>query len=359
MKKKEKDKYVSEIVEPVCKKMGFHKIEYNDVDGSFWEFVRTKDGIKQVIELLNGRYLEMRFRTNLYGQRTVSTNEIWKGNTKWDEFGIYPYKDNTEFENILKFYATLIVEKAEEVFASISVRIIPEISLEDYEYLKKLCLERKENSPVELSLLQDKVRALSDKKFEDIKYDLLEISFEYGNWIIANFGGRWGSFYEQFGVMEVGPKKTCGNVIHEIYVFWKRMLSFEERAIKNIYSIPYENEFSIPAISDEDYQYLKELSESQKTDRSITIEEIQERINTLKGEDFKIIKNKLLLLAVDYGNCLIANYGGGWNWIEGGYGIEKVGREKQYVNVIIDVYSGWKTPYPLDRETIESQYLLC
>ena len=51
MKKKEKDKYVSEIVEPVCKKMGFHKIEYNDVDGSFWEFVRTKDGIKQVIEL--------------------------------------------------------------------------------------------------------------------------------------------------------------------------------------------------------------------------------------------------------------------------------------------------------------------
>ena len=231
--------------------------------------------------------------------------------------------------------------------------------MEDYEYLKKLCLERKENSPVELSLLQDKVRALSDKKFEDIKYDLLEISFEYGNWIIANFGGRWGSFYEQFGVMEVGPKKTCGNVIHEIYVFWKRMLSFEERAIKNIYSIPYENEFSIPAISDEDYQYLKELSESQKTDRSITIEEIQERINTLKGEDFKIIKNKLLLLAVDYGNCLIANYGGGWNWIEGGYGIEKVGREKQYVNVIIDVYSGWKTPYPLDRETIESQYLLC
>lgn len=359
MRKKEKDNYVNKILEPVCNKMGFYKIVYNEVDGSSWEFVRIKDGVEQIIEILNGISLQMRFRTNICGQRTVSTNEIWKGNTKWDEFGIYPYKDNKEFENILNFYARLIAEKAEEVFVSLSVRIIPEICLEDYDYLKKLCMERKENSPVELSILQEKMKKLSDQKIENIKYDLLDLSFEYGNWIIANFGGQWGNHKEEFGVIKVGPENTHGNVIHQIYIFWKRLLSFEENAIKNLYSIPYEDEFSIPAITDEDYQYLKELCKSRKTDSPATFEEVQERIDVLKGEDFKAIKNKLLMIAVDYGNRLIADYGGEWNKIEGGYGIDKVGREKQYIDVICDIYSSWKIPFLLiNRENVEGQYLL-
>lgn len=358
MKKKDKDKYINEIVEPVCIKMGFHKVVYNDIDGSSWEFVRIKEGVEQIIEILNGISLRMRFRTNIYGQRTIGTNEIWKGSTKWDECGIYPYKDNTEFKNILNFYAMLIAEKAEEVFTSISVRIIPEIMPEDYEYLEKLYVERKVTRPVKLSQLQENIQKLTDKKIEDIKYGLIDIAFDYGNWIIANYGGRWGRHHKEFGIIEVGPESVYGNVIHDIYVFWKQQLLFEELTVKNIYSNSYEEENPIPAILDEDYEYLKELSTSYKTDSQFTIEQIQERIDVLKDKDFNIIKKELLMIAFDFGNCLISNYGGRWDRIDEGYGINKIGCQKQYIDVISVVYASWKLSFKIDRGSLEEQYLL-
>lgn len=196
-------KIIEEELGQELEKTGFQP-DFSERD--VWPYQREKDGVRQVITVITGRYsrkaLKVLFDTNAYGQRTREfRNFVPEEDVKHQEF--WRYKSEEELRTILKEFKRLILAygmKCLDTMSQPTTDAVPTEEMERYLYLNheklyeeysvKLQTQGKSAEEV-IEIINQTMDQNTGKSFENVKDLLVGLAALYGHTISWGNRGNW------------------------------------------------------------------------------------------------------------------------------------------------------------------------
>ncbi|MDO5405873.1 MAG: hypothetical protein Q4F28_00915 [Eubacteriales bacterium] len=200
MNLKEKEKIITEIIEPIMSENGYKRDYTPDFDCQSWDYIKLNDNSgMQVISIYDDNIsLNMSFFVSLPKCKEIKVAEILDNHSLKDEVQGYSYNNKKEFLSVIKMFASTLSNKGFQVIDKMA-GVQNDYKQVDKRYIKleKLAVESqytilKEQQSYYINQICNRFLELQTDTIEKNEEELIELSYMYGQWVIWNYCGNWG-----------------------------------------------------------------------------------------------------------------------------------------------------------------------
>ena len=191
----------SVVIETIEKKLSPYGFSYSGYEGLRWTFSRDMNGNIQYVVIQKSNwgdsyYLEIFTSTN---QQMLRVPDI-TGNPR--DFECLFYQNEKEQVEVLSKLANIVICYGLDKFNTIKPVKTYGITLEmkqklfeEKQFMVEKFLEENQFTDLDdervLQVLQEKLKKLQEKEYEEVKDNLVEIAAVYGELIVQSVGGKW------------------------------------------------------------------------------------------------------------------------------------------------------------------------